>query len=173
MIRRFILTGAPGAGKTSILQALAARGHAVVDEAAHPVIAEMTGEGHAEPWLDPSFTDRICRLQADERAAATAPLQFHDRSPVCTLALAHFLPQPVSPFLAAEVARARDLYDRRVFLVQPLGFIVNTEARRISYEDTLKFEAAHIAAYEELGFELVRIPPGPVEDRAAMVETLI
>lgn len=173
MIRRFILTGAPGAGKTSILQALRARGHAVVEEAAHPMIAEMTAEGLAEPWMDPSFTDRICRLQADLRDAATAPLQFHDRSPVCTLALARFLPQPVSPFLAAEVASARDLYERRVFLVQPLGFIVNTEARRISYQDTLKFEAVHIAAYEELGFELVPIPPGPAGDRASMIEALI
>ncbi len=173
MIRRFILTGAPGAGKTTILRELAARGHAVVEEAAHPVIAEMTAGGFAEPWLDPSFTDRICRRQADLRAAATAPQQFHDRSPVCTLALARYLPQPVSPTLAAEAAIAPDLYERRVFLVQPLGFIVNTEARRISYADTLKFEAVHIAAYEELGFVLIPIPPGTVEERADIIEAHI
>ena len=37
-MKRFILTGAPGAGKTSILQALAAGGHAVVPEAATDVM---------------------------------------------------------------------------------------------------------------------------------------
>ncbi|MFO1014029.1 MAG: AAA family ATPase [Caulobacteraceae bacterium] len=173
MIQRYILTGAPGAGKTAILEGLRARGHAVVEEAAHPVIAEMTAEGIAEPWGDPAFTDRICALQAKLRAAETAPVQFHDRSPVCTLALARHLPQPVSPALAAEAARARDLYQQRVFLIEPLGFIVNTEARRISYEDALKFEAVHIAAYEELGFELIRIPPGMPEARAEQLLSLL
>jgi predicted ATPase len=37
--RRYVLTGAPGSGKTSLLQALAARGWAVVHEAATDVIA--------------------------------------------------------------------------------------------------------------------------------------
>ena len=33
-MKRYILTGTPGAGKTSIIQALALRGYCVVEEAA-------------------------------------------------------------------------------------------------------------------------------------------
>ena len=43
-MRRFILTGAPGAGKTTLIQALAARGHAVAVEAATDVNAELIDE---------------------------------------------------------------------------------------------------------------------------------
>ena len=38
-VRRYILTGAPGAGKTSILHGLAERGHHVVPEAAAERVA--------------------------------------------------------------------------------------------------------------------------------------
>lgn len=38
-MKRFILTGAPGAGKTSILRALAASGYGVVPEAATHVMS--------------------------------------------------------------------------------------------------------------------------------------
>ena len=62
-MRRYILTGAPGAGKTSILQILAARGYPVVAEAATDVIAAEQARGVAEPWQDPVFIDKIIQLQ--------------------------------------------------------------------------------------------------------------
>jgi predicted ATPase len=99
-------------------------------------------------------------------------VQFFDRSPVCTLALARHLQRPVSPTLAAEVARvlADRVYEPQVFFVRPLGFLVNTPARRISYQDALEFEALHEAAYREHGFTLVDVPAAPVPDRIAMIE---
>ena len=44
-MRRFVITGAPGAGKTAILQVLRRRGYAVVDEAATDVIAAEQARG--------------------------------------------------------------------------------------------------------------------------------
>ena len=44
-MRRYILTGAPGSGKTSILRALGARGYSVVSEAATDVIADEQAHG--------------------------------------------------------------------------------------------------------------------------------
>ena len=49
-MKRFILTGAPGSGKTSILRVLAATGYAVVDEAATDVMAARLAAGDTEPW---------------------------------------------------------------------------------------------------------------------------
>lgn len=171
-VARFVLTGAPGAGKTAVVRALSELGHEVVPEAATDVIAAQQAQGGGEPWLDPAFTDRIATLQRDrQRAAPRGGIQFYDRSPVCTLALARYLGHPAGPALTAELERiAREgVYQRRVFLIRPLGFITPTAARRISYAESLEFERVHEAEYRHLGFDLVDIPAAAVAERAAMI----
>ncbi|MBO9543324.1 AAA family ATPase [Caulobacter sp.] len=168
-MHRYILTGAPGAGKTVLLRALERAGHAVVEEAATDVIALAQAEGVAEPWTDPGFIDAIVGLQRQREVRAVGEVVFFDRSPVCALALARFLGHPVSPLLREELARIEGVYERRVFLVRGLGFITPTAARRISLEEAWAFERVHEAAYAELGFELISVEPGSVAERAAAV----
>lgn len=170
-MHRYILTGAPGAGKTVLLRALERAGHAVVEEAATDVIALAQAEGVAEPWTDPGFVDAIVALQRQREARAVGEVVFFDRSPVCALALARFLGHPVSPRLRAELDRiaAEGTYERRVFLVRGLGFITPTAARRIGLEEALAFEAVHEAAYRALGYELVSVEPEPVTERVQAV----
>ncbi|UAL11540.1 AAA family ATPase [Caulobacter segnis] len=170
-MRRYILTGAPGAGKTVLLRALECAGHAVVEEAATDVIALAQGQGVAEPWTDPGFIDAVVALQKQREARAVGDPVFFDRSPICALALARFLGHPVSPPLHAELARiaAEGVYQRRVFLVRSLGFVTPTAARRISLDDALAFERVHEAAYAEFGYDLVSVPPGSVADRVKAV----
>lgn len=177
-MKRFILTGAPGAGKTVILHALKDRGFAVVEEAATDVCAQGQARGNAEPWTSSDFIDAIVRLQRRRERLAKAPLEsavIFDRSPVCTLALARFLGFPVVPALARELDRLEReaVYERRVFFIESLGFITNTDVRRISLEDARRFGQAHEAAYRELGYELVGIAPGPPEGRAEVVAELV
>jgi predicted ATPase len=174
MARNFILTGAPGAGKTLILRALEAEGVDVVEEAATDVIALEQGLGIAEPWTRPAFVEAIARLQVQRLARpAVGPVRVSDRSLICTVALAEFLGYPVPEYLSNSIVCAVDagVFERRVMFVEMLGFIANTEARQISYEESRRFEAFHVAAYERLGFELVRIPPGAIAARAALVRS--
>jgi predicted ATPase len=173
-MKRFILTGAPGAGKTSILRALAAGGYAVVPEAATDVVTARLALEEAEHWADPVFIDRIAALQRQRRQARVRPgvtVQVHDRSAVCTLALARYLAHPVPPVLEQEVAWATGdgSFDRRVFFVRLLGFIEATAVRRISYADSQAFERIHEDCYRRLGFDLVDVPAGTVAERAAAV----
>ncbi|MFC6080118.1 AAA family ATPase [Sphaerisporangium aureirubrum] len=172
---RYVLTGAPGVGKTSIAGALEARGYVVIGEAATDVISRRQARGEDEPWTDPGFLDAIAGVQRRRQEAADAAspgVQIYDRSPICTLALARFLGHPISPSLAAEVERVagEDVYDRRVFLVHPIGFVTPTAVRRITPEDALAFGRVHEEVYRAHGYELVGVPPGGVEDRAAAVE---
>ena len=174
-MKRFILTGAPGSGKTSILRVLAAAGYAVVEEAATDVMAARLAAGDTEPWTDPMFIERIAVLQrhrGEEPVSPGATAQVvHDRSAVCTLALARHLGHPVPPALDAEIARISEAgyVDRRVFFVRPLGFVQPTQVRRISYKESLVFERRHEAEYQRLGFEIVDVPAGPVAERAAAI----
>jgi predicted ATPase len=172
-MKRFILTGAPGAGKTSILRALAAEGYAVVPEAATDVVASRLALEEAEHWADPVFIQRIAALQRQRRQAPVrlgATVQIHDRSAICTLALARYLGHPVPPVLEQEVAwAAGGSFDRRVFFVRLLGFIEATAVRRISYAESQAFERIHEDAYRRLGFDLVDVPAGTIAERAAAV----
>jgi predicted ATPase len=178
-VKRFILTGAPGAGKTSVLRALEDQGYAVVAEAATDVIATGQAGGTGEPWLHPRFTQAIAKLQRNRQEQPSvrpgARAQVFDRSPVCTLALARYLAHPVPAELSGEIDRilADRVYERQVLFIRPLGFCVPTAARRISYEDSLVFERIHEEEYTRLGFEIVDIPPGPVAQRAALADRYI
>ena len=168
---RFILTGAPGAGKTALVRQLEVDGLAVVEEAATDVIALEQAKGVAEPWSDPGFIDRIVALQRQRRLAASGETQFHDRSAFCTEALAAFLGHPPSDLLRKEIEELKrtSFYDRRVFFVRLMGFIEPTAARRIGLEEARRFETVHERTYRAHGFELVPVEPGSVLERAAAI----
>src|SRR5215467_14518549 len=105
-MKRFIITGAPGAGKTAIIRQLELDGFSIVEEAATDVIAAAQTQGISEPWTHPFFLDGVEQLQI---RASYQPdeIQFHDRSVVCTAALGTYLGFPSSPFLSGELERIK------------------------------------------------------------------
>lgn len=174
-MKRYILTGAPGAGKTAILRALELRRHVVIEEAATDVIALAHARGVAEPHLDAAFIDQITALQKGRQIRADAlagDVRIFDRSPICTAALCVFLGRPLSSALAEELERieAEAIYEKTVFFIENLGFVTPTAARRISFAESLRFEAVHRAAYVERGYVCLPVAPGDVAQRAAQIE---
>jgi predicted ATPase len=153
-------------------------GYSVVEEAATDVIAAAHAQGAIEPWRHPSFIDAIARLQRDRQIRASYQpdeVQFHDRCIVCTAALAVYLGHPFSPFLASELERVKKefVYQNRVFFIRNLGFIAPTEARRIAFEETVRFEKIHEETYRDLGFELVSVEPKSLVERVSMIKAAI
>ncbi len=177
-MKRFIITGAPGAGKTAIIRQLELDGFSVVEEAATDVIAAAQAQGTPEPWTHPSFIDAVANLQRDRQIRASYQpdeVQFHDRSAVCTAALAVYLGHPYMSVLTGELERIKNeaIYQPRVFFIRNLGFIAPTEARRITFEETLRFEKIHQETYRDFGFELFSIEPASVVERVRIIKAAI
>jgi predicted ATPase len=142
------------------------------------VIAAAQARGRAEPWTDASFIDAVTELQKQRQLRASdqpGDIQFHDRSVVCTAALAVYLGYSVSPSLAGELERIRKevIYQRCVFFIRNLGFVTPTEARRISFEETLRFERIHEETYGRYGFELVEVGATSVAERVSFINAAV
>ncbi len=174
-MKRYIITGTPGCGKTSIIRALEMKGYFVIDEAATDVIAYEQAQGIDSPWEHSKFVDHVVHLQRQRQIQTTdshPDLQFFDRSPICTYALSVYLNFEPSEDLMGEIQRIQNehTYQKKVFFIENLGFIKPTDARKISYEDSLVFEKIHKDAYTKFGFESVLIPQGGLNSR---VDTIL
>ena len=93
-MKRYIFTGTPGSGKTSILHALKSQGYSVIEESATDVIAFEQLHGNLEPWMQDDFIDKIVRLQKRRQIQTSVypdELQLYDRSPICAFALSRHL----------------------------------------------------------------------------------
>ena len=165
-VDRFIFTGPPGSGKTTLLQHLAQDGFPIAAEAATDVIATKQRQGVDEPWRDPAFIDAIAQLQEERQVAlgGSARIQLYDRSPICTVALANWLGQPISDGLHREIDRMlhERVYRTEVFFIESLGFLTPTEARRMDLADSIRFGELHEQTYAAYGFRPIRVRPAPV-----------
>jgi len=176
-MKRYILTGTPGCGKTSIIRSLEVAGYVVVEEAATDIIALRQAQGIAESGTHHSFIDDITNLQKlrQTRIADMAGIQFYDRSPICTYALSVWLGFPISRTLTDEMERISEarIYQKRVFFIENLGFCEPTAARKISFEDSLRFEKVHEETYRTFGYECVRIAPLELAGRVEQIKRYV
>jgi predicted ATPase len=174
LTKRYILTGTPGCGKTSIIRALEVAGYPVIEEVASDIIALRQAQGVAEPWTRASFIDDVTNLQMQRQmrvAELSSRVQFYDRSPLCTYALSVWLGFPVSTTLTNEMERIREaqIYQRQVFFVENLGFCEPSAARKISFEESLAFEKVHEETYRAFGYECIRVPSQDLSRRVEQI----
>lgn len=170
-VERFvILSGCSGGGKSTLLDELGRRGHAVVAEPGRRIVAEQLRDGgDALPWADPvAFLHRALALaQADhDVASAASEWVFFDRGVIDAAAGLHHLTG--QPDLAAMTRRYR--YHRRVFLVPPWPeiHVIDAERRHGMGEAIAEYDRL-VAAYPALGFDVVILPKVSVAARADLV----
>jgi len=171
--RLVVVTGGPGTGKTSIIEALAARGFATVPEAAIEVIAELNAELGLEEqkrWRQEhrrEFQERVLerQLALEERAAASdADVVFLDRSRIDGLAYCSHFGQELPDALRRAARAAR--YDDVVLLEQLATFPERSGTGRTSgREASIALGGAIETVYRELGYEPIWLADGTVAER--------
>jgi predicted ATPase len=170
--RFFVLTGGPGSGKSTLIEALAAGGVRTMPESGRAIIQDQVAiGGQALPWADRSaFAELMLTWEMRsyrEALAGDGPVAFDRGVPdvlgylrLCGLAI----PEHVRK--AAEVFR----YHRRVLIAPPWAEIFGTDTeRKQSFEEAVATYRVLVETYEALGYELISLPLVPVEERVRFV----
>lgn len=168
----FVVTGGPGAGKTSLITEFARRGFHTIPESGRAIIREeLASGGDALPWADRmAYAERM--LERDLRAyraalALSGPVIF-DRGIPDVLGYLTLCGLPI-PAEVAEAAKAMP-YNRRVFLAPFWEVIFEQDAERTQTpEDAEATCSVMRETYVVLGYEIVELPRTDVSTRADLV----
>jgi len=174
---RFVITGGPGVGKTSILHYLRDNGYHVVGEAATDVIRHALEKGITKPWdknYKSDFNDEILDLQyRRQNETPDTGLVFFDRSMIDTFTYA-LIPMGGTKSLKTMASKVQSVvdeqfYNQTVFFIDNLNGCETTEIRHENLEQ-LKLIEKHIEQnYRALGFKVVHITKDTVENRAKQI----
>lgn len=170
--RRIVVTGGPGAGKSTLIARLAALGLRTAEEAGRRVIREeLASGGGALPWGDRlAFARRMLTLDiaAYEAAGLAGGLTIFDRGAPDVLGYLRLCALVPAPDLTVAADQRR--YDDPVFLAPFWPEIFENDAERKQTPDEARRTADMMAeVYSSLGYRVVELPRAPINERVAFV----
>lgn len=168
----FVITGGPGSGKSTLIEALAGHGICSMPEAGRAIIQDQLAiGGQALPWSDRSaFAELMLSWEIRSYRAAlklSGPVIF-DRGVPDVLGYLRFsgLPIPSHVDHAARIFR----YNQWVFVAPPWPEIFTPdEERKQSFEQAQATCEAMVETYSALGYDLIALPRDSVEERVRLV----
>ena len=162
-----IITGAPGAGKTSLLADLASRGYRTVPEPARAIIAERRAAGLSPRPEPEEFAREILRRDTEkfQEVVGANEWVFFDRAAVEAIAMVHEARPMERDTLETTLARLS--FHRTVFVLPPWKDIYTTDAERDhTFEHAERVHEALMRWYAMCGYALHVVPHLPAKERA-------
>lgn len=170
--RFFVVTGGPGSGKTSLIEALADRGFRHAPEAGRAIIRDQIRiGGDALPWGDRAlFAEAMLVWEIRSwnlMHGGEGPAIF-DRGVPDVIGYLELCGLPVPGHLHRAAAIFR--YAPTVFVAPPWPEIFVRDAeRRQSFAEAEATHAAMLRAYAAAGYETLELPRATVAERADFV----
>jgi predicted ATPase len=167
---RFVITGGPGAGKTTILQALAERGYLCVPESARAIIRERLASGLPPRPPLVQFGHEI--LQRDiaryRQTQATDHPVFFDRGIVDALGI---LEEQQALSLGETEAYVRSFpYHKLVLLVPPWEEIYHPDTERDqTFAESVQVWESLRTWYARWDYETIEVPRIAIDQRVNFI----
>jgi predicted ATPase len=167
---RFVITGGPGAGKTTVLHALAERGYMCAAESARAIIRERLAAGLSPRPPLAQFGQEI--LQRDiarygETRATDEPV-FFDRGIVDAVGLLDEQ-RALSPGKAATYIRSFP-YNKMVLLMPAWEAIYRTDAERDqTFAESLQVCESLRMWYARWDYKIVEVPRTDIDQRVNFI----
>jgi len=168
--RKIIITGGPGTGKSTVIDALKEQNYYCFDEVSRDIIKEAQAEGTTQLFLkDPNlFSKKLIEgriRQFKEADKLSEPIIFFDRGIPDVNAYLKYIKQEIPAEF--EVTTRKYQYDNLVFIMPPWDQIyVQDEERYESFNQAQLIHNKLVNYYKELDYYLIFVPFGPVENRA-------
>ena len=168
---RYIITGAPGTGKTTIIDALNEKGMFCNGEISRSIIQEqLDNGGDALPWKNlPAFSKRVIDLRAQQHQSAPEnEPSFFDRGIIDVLA---YMDKDKLPVPEHWISMAKKhAYNTTVFIAPPWEAIfTNDEERKETFDVAQEIHVFLCNTYQKYGYTLIEIPKATVEERIAFL----
>ncbi|MEW2427234.1 AAA family ATPase [Micromonospora sp. NPDC047644] len=167
-----VITGGPGAGKTTLIDSLRRAGYACVDEAGRQIIQDQLSiGGQALHTTDSRLFAEIMlswEIRSYRQASQHPGPVFFDRGIPDLVGYYLLLGQPVPAHVTAAAQLFR--YHQRVFTAPPWPQIYTTDSER--HQDFSKAARTHdamVTAYTQHGYQLSNLPRSDVASRVEFV----
>jgi predicted ATPase len=170
--RFFVLTGGPGSGKSTLIDALERAGFLRSLEAGRGIIQQQAGIGSpAVPWNDRALFAELM-LCWEMRSYRTAEQQtgpvFFDRGVPDVVGYLRLSKLPVPAYF--EKAAETFLYNRCVFLAPPWQEIFQQDReRKQDFDEAVRTCEVLAETYKALGYELIELPRVSVAERVRFI----
>ena len=166
-----IITGGPGAGKTTLINALADAGYPTFAESSRQLIEQQSQlQDGILPWVDlPGFAELCLGVMGEQKDQANQhPIAFLDRA----------IPDICGYLAQANLERdatyqeASQGYHPQVLFCRPEDSIyVQAEVRPYPFKEALEIHHALVTVHQELGYEVVEVPFMSIAERVQFIES--
>lgn len=168
---RYVITGAPCTGKSTLLKFFQAKNFNVFPEAARKIIKqELAKDSQKVPWINNlGFSELVINQQISDYNKAKTGVNFYDRAIPDVIAYFQYYEQldlikQFHPF--AE----QHNYHQKIFLLPPWEKIYAADSeRKESYQEALSIHQNLIKVYESLNYKITLLPFGSIEERAKFI----
>lgn len=172
-VKRIVITGGPGTGKSSVIQELKIKNYYCFDEISRAVILEARQEGIEQLFLEQpiKFSERLLkgRLRQYRDAQSIAQdIAFYDRGLPDVLAYLDFFNTPYEDTFTTTCVN--NPYET-VFILEPWEAIFTKDNERYeSFEEALLIDKALKNTYKLLGYQPVVVPKCSVAERVKFIQ---
>lgn len=175
MTSRYIISGGPGSGKSTLTEGLKAKGYSCSAEVSRRMIIQEVAMGSdCLPWKDINcFSSKVLKEMSSEwHSVPNDKLTFFDRGIpdiIAYLKLAKLtVPDEFTEALASHP------YEKKVFILPPWQDIYVNDAER--WQDFKEAEATGQMiqeTYAAFGFEIIEVPKITVKSRITFILNLV